>query len=212
MTDQSVNITRKAMATVKHSETKQERRRQILESARNLFIQKPYQEMVMDEVARDAHVAKGTLYLYFKSKEDLLAGVLEEMMNQVDAAIHEEIQADMDAAEKIRRRIGIYLRFTDRNREFFFRYVTPDLVQAASQRSNKNHLQSHIATTSELIKEGVRRGCLPELNVTWATLSLLSLVRAAMLEKIHCRGDWDLESRSEQVFDMFVFGAKGRRD
>jgi AcrR family transcriptional regulator len=62
------------------------RRRAILEAARTLFAQQGVEATSMDALAARAELAKGTLYLYFKSKEELLIAMLEEDLGQLRAA------------------------------------------------------------------------------------------------------------------------------
>lgn len=57
---------------------KQEKRARILLAAETAFTQKPYHEISMAGIAREANVAKGTLYLYFETKEDLFLAFYEE--------------------------------------------------------------------------------------------------------------------------------------
>src|ERR1700719_1904110 len=54
------------------------KRQRTLESALKLFAHEPYQAVTMDRVAVAAGVAKGTLYLYFPSKDALYLGVLSD--------------------------------------------------------------------------------------------------------------------------------------
>ncbi len=63
----------------------------------------------MSEIAKDAGVADGTIYLYFKSKDDLLISWFEMRMRQVNAVLREAI-ADAPLAEQLRAFIRAYLR------------------------------------------------------------------------------------------------------
>lgn len=72
-----------------HKEQKEERRQVILEAARQRFGQVPYEAISMSQVAEMAGLAKGTLYLYFKTKEELFLALLEQEF----AAWFDEIDA-----------------------------------------------------------------------------------------------------------------------
>jgi AcrR family transcriptional regulator len=65
---------------------KERKKQRILASARELFTEQGYRKTSVDEIARHAHVAKGTVYLYFKSKPEILLGVISvaklEMLEQ----------------------------------------------------------------------------------------------------------------------------------
>jgi AcrR family transcriptional regulator len=70
---------------------KQWRRDSILAAALTRFAATPYNELIMDDIARDADVAKGTLYLYFRSKEELFLALytreLDRWFDELDAAL-----------------------------------------------------------------------------------------------------------------------------
>jgi AcrR family transcriptional regulator len=58
------------------------KRRQIIEGARAVFLPQGFDAASMGEIARKAGVSKGTLYVYFKSKEDLFEAIAEEQCSQ----------------------------------------------------------------------------------------------------------------------------------
>src|SRR5215510_9009481 len=78
-----------AKARALRDEDKLERRRQILDAAERLFMGRPEALASMDELAEAAGVAKGTLYLYFPSKEEVLVALHERHM----AGFFEKLQA-----------------------------------------------------------------------------------------------------------------------
>ncbi|ACO45825.1 TetR/AcrR family transcriptional regulator [Deinococcus deserti] len=65
-------------ARARSAEEKYQRREDILRAAERLWTTTPYAELSMNQVAREAQLAKGTLYLYFDTKEDLFLALLSE--------------------------------------------------------------------------------------------------------------------------------------
>ncbi len=59
-----------------------ERRKEIIQAARELFQEKDYDKMTMQELMEKLKIAKGTIYYYFSSKEDLLESVVEDLMDE----------------------------------------------------------------------------------------------------------------------------------
>src|SRR5436305_2226328 len=55
------------------------RRNQILDAATNVFAEKGFHDATIRQVAKRAGIADGTIYLYFKSKDDLLLGILDRL-------------------------------------------------------------------------------------------------------------------------------------
>jgi len=80
----------------KRERQKQERERRILDSARKLFDRKGYADTAMEDIARWAGLAVGTLYNYFSSKDDLLIAIMRRDSERV-AALAEHIVADPPA-------------------------------------------------------------------------------------------------------------------
>ena len=87
---------------------KQEREAQILAAAARLFSERRFDEVLMDDIAREAGVAKGTVYQYFHNKADLLvhAGALEKQRYM--AHMREIFTGDYTHEEKLRRSLRGY--------------------------------------------------------------------------------------------------------
>ena len=68
------------------------RKNQILECAQQLFSEKGYYETQVADIVKLAHIAKGTIYQYFKSKEELFATLLEKFMDEWEQEISLNIE------------------------------------------------------------------------------------------------------------------------
>jgi AcrR family transcriptional regulator len=88
------------------SDPKDRKRKRILEAATNLFIQQGYRKTSVDEVAREAGVAKGTVYLYYKTKSDLLMHAIGYEKMRFVGDVFEMFQQDISDRDKLRE----YLR------------------------------------------------------------------------------------------------------
>src|SRR6187402_1819766 len=90
-----------------------QRRDAIVAAATGLFAEAGYAGCEMDRLAAELNVAKGTLYLYFPSKEELFYACVDAGMQQLQAAIQAVIADQPDRLERIRRGIYAYLKFFD---------------------------------------------------------------------------------------------------
>src|SRR5579862_4749882 len=77
-----------------------DKRTRILAAGLKLFANQSYQQVTMDKVARVARVAKGTLYLYFSSKESLYLGILSEGLNGAAENIRSRLSTESDISER----------------------------------------------------------------------------------------------------------------
>src|SRR5262245_56231104 len=78
----------------------------ILEKAARLFATRPYHEVRMDDVAKEAGVAKGTIYCYFEDKEDLYLGLI---LSAVDR-LFEEVRGGIAHVEHPKEKLLLYLQ------------------------------------------------------------------------------------------------------
>ena len=78
-----------------------DKRRQIIDGAGEVFLAKGFDAASMAEIARVAGVSKGTLYVYFKNKEDLFAAIIQRKKSLVFEKLREIVEADMPVAETL---------------------------------------------------------------------------------------------------------------
>lgn len=109
------------------------RTREILAAARRLMEQKGADALIMDEIAQAAGVAKGTIYLYFQSKDELI----QALLSQVGEAIVLDLEAILARAssppEKLRQVATLLLNYVDHESALFPVYLR-ELVRSKSGR------------------------------------------------------------------------------
>ncbi len=79
---------------------KEKKKKVILEAAENIIAESGFRDMTMDQVAKESDVAKGTLYLYFKSKESLCAAVNAKINKEMNEVIKEKMDNYGTGSEK----------------------------------------------------------------------------------------------------------------
>ncbi len=94
------------------------RKEQIMVVAKDLFAEKDYYEVTLDEIAKTVGVAKGTLYLYFKSKVDLFAQVFKSVLDNVIGDLREILNAGEDLDITISHIFNYYEEEIRKNRYF----------------------------------------------------------------------------------------------
>ena len=95
------------------------RRTEIIDAARTVFARRGFAQGIMDEIAKEAGVAKGTLYLYFRSKTEIYKAVLDHDMKALKASTLDRIDAAKSLKEKIRTFALARIERAEANKEFF---------------------------------------------------------------------------------------------
>ncbi len=90
---------------------KEQRRQTILNTAERIFAEKGFNETPMDEIAEAAELSKGTLYLYFKSKEELAFAIFHKNLLVLKDMIRQAAQSAQRGIDKIQAILSAYYRF-----------------------------------------------------------------------------------------------------
>jgi AcrR family transcriptional regulator len=97
---------------------KQDRRRQILDVARALLFEKGLGATSINQIARRAELGVGTLYFYYRNKEEIFAALQEEGLELLCARIDQSQSEVKDPAQKLRRAASAMLAFSREQRDY----------------------------------------------------------------------------------------------
>lgn len=95
------------------ADRKAERQQEILDAAVRAFSRQGYHNCTVAQVAREAGVADGTIYLYFASKEDLLVSAFRRVLETLFARLDPEIAAIPSPLDKLRRLVEMHLELME---------------------------------------------------------------------------------------------------
>lgn len=184
------------------------RRKAIIDAGRKAMAKRGYQDLRLDEVASLAGVAKGTLYLYFKDKMDLLAGVFQDLCGQIDDRIR-SIPPSGSARGRLARAVRIALEFADEYESFFgagFSGGHPDLMRSkAGKRIRDCHL-GHLKLVGSLLRDCVKEGSLRRHDTMMGALLFdKTLLMFIDLKKLQAGGE-PLSARRKDFVDILLKG------
>lgn len=199
---------------------REERRDSILHAARKVFLEKGIHRATVDDVAQQAEVSKGTVYLYFETKESLLAALLledlEKLVAQLEAAFAPG--QPLSAEERVRRLAQAYLSFFQANphsfrlimafdRGHFQESVSPDLYQRLLTTSLRG-----LAWVVQAIRQGMDEGVFAPgdarqaAGVAWAALNGVLVLLSHPLRREMLAAD--LESLYAAALDLVLKGLR----
>ncbi len=156
------------------------KRSAIIDAATQLFATRPYHEVRLEDVAAAAHVGKGTLYIYFDSKEILYLTLVREGFGDMADQLNEVTRAPgLDCWERLRAAVAELIRFGTRYPDLYRvmrnHTLTPDDPQLqATRRLVSDRIR-------QVLEEGNRRGEIDDPNPALTTQFILGFVRGALL-------------------------------
>jgi len=112
------------MSKIEDTGKKEQKRNSIIKAALKVFSKKGYSPAALDEVAKEADIAKGTIYLYFHDKEDLFYSTMMNVIDRLAKKLKETIDEKMDPFETLEKIAFCQLDFFSKNRDFFGLFQT----------------------------------------------------------------------------------------
>ena len=187
----------------------EERTQQILEAAVNAFVQLGMANTRMEDIAQEAGLSKGTIYLYFKSKEELIFAILNSFLARELAYANELLASNFSVAEKIDKLADIISADIAQVKPMASLYME-FIAQAAREETVRQILQKpfyeFLDVFISLIEEGMANGEFRALNVKEAALTMATLMDGAFLMWIYAPEFVDLEQQVKASLQLLLAG------
>lgn len=189
------------------------RRKEILLSAEKLFAAKGFFPTTMSEIAQEAEFGTGTLYKYFKSKEDLYFTVINEKTEEINRLVKTELSKCIPVRERIERVLRLQFEFIERNRDFFRIYISERnrfewTVKADLGKGIHEKMLAYIRLLAQVMKQGIQEGTLKPKNPMDLAHALVGIVNSFVFEWLITPRPYPLLSKVETVLDIFFGGVQ----
>ena len=189
-----------------------DKREAILRAATDVFSERGFFAAQVADVARAAGVAAGTVYLYFKSKDDLLVSIFEKTMRGAIADGRACVAPLRDPVEQLRRIARVHLERLGRDRSLAVVFQV-ELRQSTKfmERFSATLLRDYLGLIREAIADGQREGLLrTDVKATVAAKMLFGALDEMATNWILSRRRYPLEADADTVVDLFINGARAR--
>lgn len=159
----------------------EEKREAICKAAAKLFAQRPFHEVRLDDVAAAASIGKGTLYVYFRSKEDLFVSLISEAFEKIIDTLETKLDNDaIEPREALRTIVRELVGFAVRN-PFYFEIMRIGEIESMAARRCERQRGRLTGLIQRTICGGARRGIFSDPHPELTALFIPGLVRSAML-------------------------------
>jgi AcrR family transcriptional regulator len=154
------------------------RQSEIIEAARKVFAEKGYIAATVDEIAALAALAKGTIYVYFDSKEQIYNAVLENDLDALRSLTLERIAASETAKEKISAYVNARFKYCEERRDFFrIMYIEPSGSPVLSKAKAREWLREPVRQLTAAIENAITEKQIhawPAETLAWTVADLTS--------------------------------------
>jgi TetR/AcrR family fatty acid metabolism transcriptional regulator len=185
-----------------------DKRAKILRSATKVFARNGFYHSKVSEIAREADVADGTIYLYFKNKEDILISIFEESMDDILQLTREEIGTHQDALSKLRRFVHLHMTLMEKNPRLA-EVIQVELRQSSKFMKEYKNVKflEYLQFIAEVIEQGRREGLIhKEVSPAIFKRMLFGALDELALQWVLSKKRYSLSEMADQVTDIFMNG------
>lgn len=182
--------------------------KQIIDAAVVVIAENGYHQAQVSKIAKQAGVADGTIYLYFKNKEDILISLFEEKMGEFIDKIKDEIKEVHQASDKLFVLIQKHFEMMSGDRHLAV------VTQLELRQSNKELrlrinavLKGYLVLVDQIIQEGIKTGEFTSvMNVKLARQMIFGTLDEIVTSWIMNDQKYDLHNLAEEVHDLLIAG------
>ena len=180
----------------------------ILRAAAKVFAQFGYFNAKVSDVARAAGIADGTVYLYFKNKDDLLTSIFSWAMGEFLNRARTELINLGDAREKLRRFASLHFSLLEQERDIAIVFQI-ELRQSTKfmEEFSTTYLAEYLQMLREIIEEGQKSGNFRKgINSKLMAKLLFGMLDEMATNWVLSHGNHSLTAMAEPVLDIFFNG------
>lgn len=188
-------------------------RGEILRAAEKVFALKGFFQTKMNEIARAAEFGTGTLYKYFKSKEDLYFTLIDEKTDEINRLVSTELCRKAPAIERIKNVLILELEFIEQNRDFFRIYISEGSRFEWSIKSDfgkkiHNKMVNYIHLLAQVFQQGMETDELEPMNSLDLAHAFEGIVHSFIFEWLISPESYPLVSKAETILKIFLEGVE----
>lgn len=187
----------------------EDKHRKIIKAALKVFAKKGFYNSRVSEIAKEAEVADGTIYLYFKNKDDILISVFETEMKKMIDGMKKELDKYKDPLEKVKMFAFKHLNMITENQEW------AEVAQVELRQSSKfmreyvkDHYMDYLNIFAYVIREGQEKGVFKEnINTGIAKRAFFgALDEMGRYWVLSTSKRYGIEETANQISDIFIKG------
>jgi AcrR family transcriptional regulator len=165
----------------------------------------------MDDIVEETGLSKGALYWYFKSKDDIIFGIMDRLFRLEFRELEEIKQSESSATEALRGFTEVAIK--DINRMLHFMPITYEFLALAFrnklvQKAIKQYMNSYVSILDPLIQRGVESGEFKKVNPREVSAAVGAIIEGTMLLWVYDRNLIEPEKNIRASITLLLDGVK----
>lgn len=188
---------------------KNDKHQRIIDAATRIFARKGFFPAKVSDIAREAGIADGTIYLYFENKDDILISLFESQMKVVLENMIEKLSQETDPVRKLHQFALTHLSLIEENKD------VAEIIQVELRQSSRfmkeyknEQFARYLDLIADIIREGQHKGVfLPDIIPGIAKRAFFgALDEMSRFWVLSSRKEYDIRTAARQISDYFLRG------
>lgn len=181
----------------------------IIDAATKIFAKKGFHQARISEIAREAQIADGTIYIYFENKDDILISLFEEQMNAVLDNMVEKISEQNNPIKKLEKFALTHLQLIEQNKNL------AEIIQVEIRQSSKfmkeyknEKFTQYLDLVGKIIQEGQENGVFKKEVIPGVAKRAFfgALDEMSRFWVLSSRKRYDIKTSAKQISEYFLYG------
>jgi TetR/AcrR family transcriptional regulator, fatty acid metabolism regulator protein len=201
---------RKSSRSPAPSSTSRER---VLHAAFEEFSRHGFHNVTIDAIAGRAGVAKGTVYLYFDSKEDLFASLFEHLLLETTTGLRTAIASEKDPCARVRAAIRFTVSYFANNRGIQSMMFTTSANLSQTDQDTLRHrvgkiMKENLDVLRSVFRDGIRKNVFKKADPADYSRILTGMVNGIVMSHMMAGRPLQVEKDVAMIYDVFTTGAR----
>jgi len=188
------------------------KRQSIQEAVIRLIHHEGLKSVTMERVAQEVGIAKGTVYLHYRDKQELLDAVKDSALTPVMGRVDEILRGEAAPDRKLRACAAEYLTYFDEHRDLFRVLIYErEVTREQGSRYQSERYRHLIQETARVISEGVRSGAFRHVDSHNVAAMFIESMFALMNQRLRSEKPAPVDDDANLIADVFIHGLEKRR-
>jgi TetR/AcrR family fatty acid metabolism transcriptional regulator len=191
-----------------HSMRESDKHQQIIDAAVRVFARNGYYNSRVSDIAREAGIASGTIYLYFRTKDEILVTLFREKMAAWVTHVREQIRGEADVVAKVRRLVALHFGVLERDP------ALAEVVQVELRQGHKffrgasaHEISAYFELIASVLEEGQAAGVFRrDVAVRTAVKVLFGAMDQMATSWVLGKRKYRLSDAADEVANIFLRG------
>jgi AcrR family transcriptional regulator len=188
------------------------KRQAIQDAVIRLICREGLKSVTMERVAQETGIAKGTVYLHYHDKQELLEAVKESALTPMMTSVDEVFRSEGAPEHKLRSLVSCYFAYFDEHRDLFRVLIYErEVIRVQGSRYQSDRYRHMVQESARVINDGIRSGVFRQVDAHNVAAMFIESMYALMNQRLRSDKPAPVEQDANLIGDLFIHGLEKRK-